>query len=160
MFFIHKLHQSLLKIETGLLITLLVSMIAIAIVQIIMRNLFDSGLFWAESYIRIGVLWMVLLGAMIGSRKRDHLAIDVFIHTLSQKNKAIVERITHFFTAVLCFIVAYHSYLFVKSEYQEGGIAFSSIPNWACELIIPITFFVIASRYLIAVSFDLSQDKA
>lgn len=157
---IHKLYQGLLKIETGLLITLLLSLILIAVVQIIMRNVFDSGLFWAESYIRISVLWMALLGAMIGSRHHEHLAIDVFIHKLNEKHRAIIERITHSFSGVLCFIITYHSGLFVQSEYQDGGIAFAGIPNWACELIIPITFFVIGGRYLIAAIFNLVQVKA
>ncbi len=156
---IHKVYQGLLKIETGLLIALLLSLISIAVVQIIMRNLFDSGLFWAESYIRISVLWMALLGAMIGSRNHEHLAIDVFIHKLSTKNRIFIARITHSFSGVLCFVIAYHSSLFVQSEYHDGGIAFSGIPNWLCESIIPLTFFVIGGRYLIAAIFNLSQAK-
>jgi TRAP-type C4-dicarboxylate transport system permease small subunit len=160
MAFFYKVHQGLLKIETGLLIGLLISLILLAIGQIILRNGFDSGLFWAESYIRISVLWMVLLGAMIGSRKQEHLAIDVFIHKLSEKNRRLITCFNQLLTAVFCFIIAYHSSLFVQSEYRDGGLAFSSIPNWLCELIIPLTFFVIACRYFIGMLFNLTQDRA
>lgn len=154
---IHKIYKGLLKIENGLLIALFLSMLLIAVAQIVMRNVFDSGLFWAESYIRISVLWVVLLGAMIGSRKGDHISIDFFVHKMGGKSRLVIQRITDLFSAVLCFIIAYHSTIFIQSEYQDGGIAFSIVPNWLCELIIPITFAVIACRYLVAAVFNLRE---
>ncbi len=157
--FIHKLYQGLLKIEIGFIVALLLSLILIAMVQIILRNFFDSGLFWAESYIRISVLWMALLGAMVASRRQQHLAIDVFVHKLNAKKRAMIEKITHIFTGLLCFIMAYHSSLFIHSEYQEGSIAFAIIPTWICEIIIPITFLIIGVRYFIAAVFNLPQAK-
>lgn len=154
---IQKFYKLILKLETGLLITLLLSMILIAVLQIIMRNFFDSGLFWAESYIRTSVLWLALLGAMIGSREGEHVAIDFFVHKFQIRNRLIIQRITDLCSATLCFVMTYYSSVFVQSEYQEGGMAFSSVPNWFCEVIIPITFAVIACRYLVAAVFNLRQ---
>lgn len=154
---IHKFYKLLLKLETGLLIALLLSMILIAVVQIVMRNIFDSGLFWAEAYVRISVLWVALLGAMIGSRSGKHVAIDFLVLKMNEKYRLLVRRFTDFFTAVLCFLIAYHSSIFIQSEYRDAGLAFAKIPNWFCELIIPMTFAVIACRYLVAALFNLRQ---
>lgn len=154
---IHKFYKLLLKIETGLLTALLLSTILIAVAQIVLRNLFDYGLFWAESYIRISVLWVVLLGAMIASRNNEHISIDFFVHKMNEKIRLIVQRITDLFSAVLCFIIAYHSTIFIKSEYEDGGIAFGTIPNWFCESIIPFTFAIIAIRYLVSAVFNVRQ---
>jgi TRAP-type C4-dicarboxylate transport system permease small subunit len=152
-----KFYKALLKIETGLLIALLLSMILMAVVQIVMRNLFDSGLFWAESYIRTCVLWVALIGAMVGSRNGEHVAIDFFIHKSSNAMRQIIQRVTDLFSAVLCSLMTYHSSVFVYSEYQDGGLAFGMIPNWASESIIPITFAVISCRYLVAALFNLRE---
>jgi TRAP-type C4-dicarboxylate transport system permease small subunit len=100
---------------------------------------------------------VVLLGAMVASRKGEHISIDFFVHKLAEKPRLIIQRITDLFSAVLCFIIAYHSTIFIQSEYQEGGIAFGIIPNWLCESIIPFTFAVIASRYLVAAIFNIRQ---
>lgn len=154
---IHKLYKLLLKIETGLLTALLLSTILIAVAQIILRNLFDIGLFWAESYIRISVLWVVLLGAMIAARNNEHISIDFFVHKMNARVRLIVQRFTDLFSAVLCFIIAYHSVIFIQSEYESGGIAFGTIPNWFCESIIPFTFVVIAIRYLVSAIFNVRQ---
>jgi C4-dicarboxylate transporter, DctQ subunit len=154
---IHKLYNLLLKIESALLIGLLLSTILIAVAQIILRNLFDIGLFWAESYIRISVLWVVLLGATIASRNNEHIAIDFFVHKMNDKIRSITQRITNFFSATLCFVIAYHSLVFIQSEYEDGSIAFGAIPNWFCEAIIPFTFAMIAMRYLVAAIFNIQQ---
>ncbi len=144
-----KVHQILLKTEVGITIGLLLSMIVIATIQIIMRNLFDSGLLWAESYIRITVLWLALLGAMLASRDHKHLAIDALINRLSKPMQHRLKCFNNLFSSIICFIISYHSSLFIYSEYQQGSIAFAIIPSWLCEIIIPVAFMLIGCRYLL-----------
>jgi TRAP-type C4-dicarboxylate transport system permease small subunit len=154
-----KLYKFFLKLENALLILFLLSIIVLAVVQIVMRNFFDAGLFWAESYLRTSVLWIALLGAMIGSRNGEHLSIDFFVHKLTEKSRTVIQRLTDLFTALLCFGMTYYSSLFLYSEYQDGSKAFAVVPNWLCEIIIPITFAVIAGRYLVAALFNLRQEN-
>ena len=111
---IYKIYKLLLKVETGVLVTLLLSMIIMAVVQIIMRNVFTSGLLWADAYVRIAVLWMALVGAMVASRSGKHIAIDVLIRTLNKKLQHIIRRITDAFTAIVCLLIMYYSFEFVK----------------------------------------------
>ncbi|MCK5189675.1 MAG: TRAP transporter small permease subunit [Methylococcales bacterium] len=152
---IYKLYKLLLKVETGVLVTLLLSMIGIAVVQIIMRNFFTSGIIWADSFIRISVLWMALVGAMVASRSGKHISIDLVSQILSIYTQTIIKRITDMFTALVCFIVMYYSYEFVKIEYEDGGLAFESVPNWLCESIIPFAFLIIGLRYFFSAVFNL-----
>ena len=152
-----KLHQFLLKIEAIMTIGLLLSMMLIATVQIVMRNLFDSGLLWAESYIRVAVLWLALFGAMLASRHHKHLAIDTLIHRLSPPVQYWLKRFNDLFSAVICFIISYHSSFFIYSDYQEGSIAFATVPSWLCEVIIPIAFALIGYRYLLTALFLSSK---
>lgn len=154
---IHQLYKLLLKIESGLLTALLLSTILIAVAQIVLRNLFDYGLFWAESYIRISVLWVVLLGAMIAARNNEHISIDFFVHKMNKKIRLMVQRFTDLFSAALCFMIAYYSIVFIQSEYETGGVAFGNLPNWFCESIIPFTFAIIAIRYLVSAIFNVRQ---
>lgn len=145
-----KIHQILLKTETGLLVGLLIMMITIAVIQIFMRNFMGAGLIWAESLLRIIVLWLALLGAMVASRNGEHIAIDVLINKLPEKFKRLMIRLVRISTSCICFVVAGYSLRFVVDEYQYGGIAFGSVPHWLCEAIIPVALFIIAIRYLVA----------
>lgn len=142
-----KIYKQLLKAETALLVVLLLFMITMAVVQIVMRNFFTSGIIWGDSFLRIIVLWLALVGAMVASRSGKHIAIDVFIHYLNEKQRRFARRITDVFTASICFIMMYYSYAFVIMEYQDQGIAFASVPSWVCEAIIPFAFLMIGLRY-------------
>ena len=135
----------------------LLTLIVMAVVQIFMRNVLGSGILWAESFVRIAVLWIALLGAMIGSRKGQHIAIDALVRYFPQGVQLLIQRLTDAFTAIICFALAYYSYTFVLLEFEDGGLAFSIVPNWVCEAVIPFAFFIIASRYLVAAIFAIKH---
>ena len=152
---IYKVYKLLLKVETGMLVTLLFTMIGVAVIQIIMRNFFSSGIIWADSFVRISVLWMALIGAMVASRSGKHIAIDLVLQMCNKKTLTVIKRITDMFTALVCFIVMYYSFKFVMVEYEDGGMAFESVPNWLCESIIPFAFLIIGLRYFFSAVFNL-----
>lgn len=145
-----KLHQLLLKTETGTLVALLLVMITIAIIQIVMRNFMGAGLIWAESLLRITVLWLALFGAMVASRNNEHIAIDVMVDKFPPHFRNPIMFLSRFTTAIICLIASWYGFLFVADEYQYGGIAFGYIPNWLCEAIIPFSLFIIALRYAVS----------
>lgn len=147
--FVPRIYNALLATETFLLLFLLVSAILLACTQIVLRNVFDMGIFWADSALRIMVLWIGMVGAMFASRKKKHIRIDVLSHYLPIKFRNNIWRITELLTAVVCSIVAYYSIEFIQYEYIDGGIAFANIPVWLCETIIPVAFIIMALRYLI-----------
>lgn len=145
-----KLYQVLLKTETGLLVGLLSMMIVVAVIQIVMRNFWGAGLLWAESLLRITVLWLALLGAMVASRNDEHIAIDVLVNKLPEKLRRFVMRLTRAITGGICLVIAWYSLKFVIDEYQYGGIAFGFVPHWLCEAIIPVSLSIMAMRYLVS----------
>jgi len=144
-------------LEDGLLVTLLAAMIGLAVTQIVLRNFFGGGFSWATPLLGILVLWIGLAGSIVASRKKNHISINVLSRYLSKKTAIVAEIIVDFFTAVVSGVVAYHSYRFVSSEYEENINAFESIPAWVCELIIPIAFALISLRYLAHVMENIRQ---
>ncbi|MDP6265026.1 MAG: TRAP transporter small permease subunit, partial [Pseudomonadales bacterium] len=71
-------------IEDSALVISLLTMMTVAVVQIALRNFFDSGMFWADSFVRILVLWVALLGAMVATRENNHIKIDVLSRYLPE----------------------------------------------------------------------------
>lgn len=142
-----RLHRFLLQAETLLLTTLLLSLILIAVTQVVMRNAVGGGLLWADAYTRISVLWLALLGAMVGSRRQSHLAIDAFVRFLPCRWKKRMARLNNGLTGLICFAAAWFSGDFLIQEYRYADLAFANVPNWWCEAIIPLAFLVIALRY-------------
>lgn len=145
------------KIEDSLLIILLLVMISLAVLQIILRNLFDSGILWADPLVRILVLWIGLIGAMIASRNNHHINIDIISRHLPGPAQKISTLIISVFAALVCGTMAYFSFIFVQMEKLDGMTAFANIPVWICESIIPVAFAIISLRYIV-LSFTALKD--
>lgn len=136
-------------VEDGILVALLLSMVGIAVTQIVMRNAFDGGFLWAESFLRILVLWIGLAGAMAASREHRHISIDILGRFLPPRATKVAVVFTALFTAGVAGALAWFSLDFVMVEFANPSVAFAQIPTWVCESIMPFAFAVIALRYLL-----------
>ncbi|MCP4671622.1 MAG: TRAP transporter small permease [Desulfobacula sp.] len=146
--FFRQIVMALQKIEDGILVGLLLVMIFMAVSQIFMRNLFDSGILWGDALVRVLVLWIGLMGAMIASRNNHHISIDILSKYLPEQIKKITNLVIFIFTSLICGVMAYFSLNFVIMEKQDSFMAFAAIPAWVCESIIPIAFAIISLRYI------------
>lgn len=147
------------RIEEGMIAMLLAAMILLAGAQILLRNLWDSGIGWGDPLLRILVLWVGLLGAMLATREDKHIRIDLLSRYLPPSWKRITAPLTHLFSALVCALLAWHSARFVHYEMQDGGLLFSGLPAWVAELILPFAFAIISLRFLV-LAWQRARDKA
>ncbi len=143
-------HRILLRLEDGVLMLLLLSMILLATTQILLRDLLETGLSWADPVLRLLVLWLALLGAMAATRDHNHIRIDLLSRFLPPHIKQVAQRVTDGFAAGICGLLAWHAGRFVLLERADGTLLFSLLPAWMGELILPFGFGVIALRFLLA----------
>lgn len=136
-------------LEDGFLILALLSMLGMAVLQIALRNFFDGGIFWAESFLRILVLWVAMLGAMVATRESSHINIDLLSRYLDPRLMRWIQLVSNLFAAGICSVVAYTAIEYVRFEYEDQTIAFAMVPTWVCQAIIPFGFGVMALRFVI-----------
>lgn len=137
------------RLEDGLLVLLLLSIVALAFGQIVLRNILDTGYIWIDPMIRVLVLWVGMFGALVATRENRQISIDVLTRLLPPLLKSISQIITRLFASVIAGLIAWHSALFVIDEWETGSRAFANIPAWLLESIIPFGFGLIALRYLL-----------
>ncbi|PKM22175.1 MAG: TRAP transporter small permease [Gammaproteobacteria bacterium HGW-Gammaproteobacteria-14] len=150
-----RVYRWFIHFEDGLIVLILLAMVSLAIYQIVLRNVFGSSLVWIEPLLQNAVLWIGMLGAMIASRRDEHIRIDLLHNYISAAARRWVAMVLDIFTCVICAVVAWYSAHFVVSEVEFGGNAFSGVPAWTLQLIIPLGFTVISLRYLIMFFLDL-----
>lgn len=146
---IKKARSLLLRIEDGFLVTLLLAILAMAVTQIVLRNVFETGIIWGDVLVRILVLWIGMTGAVVASRRGEHINVDIVTRYLSAAARSVVSSVVSILTAVVCSVASFYSFKFVAAEAEFGGSAFAGIPVWICQVIIPIGFAVIALRYFL-----------
>jgi len=137
------------KSEDWFLIAMLATMVILAVAQIVYRNIFDEGVSWIDPLLRVLVLWTAMSGAVIATRNDNHIRIDFFTRYFSDSFCALMQRLVYAFCFFICSLIAWHAVRFVLMDYEVGTIAFSGVPAWVTELIIPVGFILIAIRYLI-----------
>lgn len=150
-----RLTRWLNHLEDGLIVLILMVMIGLAVYQIVLRNVFSSSLVWVEPLLQNAVLWIGLLGAMIASRRDEHIRIDLINTWLKPEARRWLAMVVDLFTCAVCAIVAWYSMLFLFEEMGQGGNAFPGVPSWILQAMIPIGFSVISVRYLIMFFLDL-----
>jgi TRAP-type C4-dicarboxylate transport system permease small subunit len=128
---------------------LLSSMILLAAYQVVARNFFDTGILWGDSLVRVLVLWVTFIGATIASRNDEHIRIDLLTRFTGERSSLWLVRFRSLFTAFIAGVFAWYSYQFVLLDYEDGIIAFASVPAWVCEVVMPIGAALICLRYLI-----------
>jgi TRAP-type C4-dicarboxylate transport system permease small subunit len=134
-------------VEDALLVLILAAMVGLAATQIVLRNLFDDAILWADPMLRVGVLWVGMIGAMVATRSDKQISVDVVSRFLPTHLKARVRVVTDLFTAVVSGVVAWSALRLVLDDRAAGVTAVAFVPVWACEAILPVAFGVIAFRY-------------
>jgi TRAP-type C4-dicarboxylate transport system permease small subunit len=144
---VSRLIRATALVEDALLVLLLAAMVGLAATQIILRNLFDGAILWADPMLRVSVLWVGMIGAMVATRSDKQISVDAVSRFLPPRLKARVRVITDLFTAVVSAVVAWSAYRLVLDDRAAGVTAIAFVPVWICEAILPVAFGVIAFRY-------------
>jgi len=152
---IHSLLNWITWIENSMLVVLLATMVLLAGSQIVFRNLLDLSVLGVDQTLRQLVLWVAMLGAVAASRDRKHITIDIFSRFLAGPRLHLMRVATDFFTAAICALLAWHAARFVLAEGSTTDKAFVILPIYVAQLILPISFSLIALRYTMHAIDDL-----
>lgn len=139
------------RFEDGLLASLLLAMLALALYQIGARNLFGSGLMWGDGAVRYMVLWLTFLGALVATRRNDHIRIDLISRFVPGPLGRLLGRVAALGAAFVCGLFAWHSGRFVVDEFTYGGVAFGAVPTWIAGSVMPVASGLMALRFLLHV---------
>lgn len=146
---VSRLLRATALVEDALLVLILAAMVILAAIQIILRNFFDGAILWAGPMLRVGVLWVGMIGAMVATRSDNQISIDAVSRFLPKLWKARVRVVTDLFTAIVAAVVAWSAFRLVLDDRAAGVTAVAFVPLWVCEAILPVAFGVIAIRYFL-----------
>lgn len=137
--------------EDILLVTTFLALVVFAGLQIVLRNIFDSGLSWIDPVLRILVLWVGMLGAVAASREDRHINIDVLSRFIPPALLPWSKRIVALASAAVCALLAWHTFRFVRDEYAWSDVEVAGVPVWLWQSILPLGFALMAWRFALLV---------
>jgi len=109
----------------------------------------DSGMVWADEFLRIAVLWLTLVGAVAAARDDKHISIDILNRFLPARITLFTRLVVNLFTTSICLLLAWFSYSFVRDSLEYGDTVLRDSPAWIFQIVLPFGFALIAWRYLV-----------
>ncbi len=124
--------------EEYLLISSMFFSVTLVFIQIVMRYVFKSSIFWSEELTRYLFLWQIWLGASYAAKEGKHLRIEFVKEFLGRKGRAVFECIALSIWFCFCIFLAYKSSELTIMLFQSGqlspamripmGYAYASVP--------------------------------
>ena len=139
--------ETLGRVEKFFVALMLSVMILLAFLQIVLRNAFSSGISWGDPLVRYLVLWVGFIGASLATKDGKHITIEVFSRWFSGNGRRYLKAFSHLVSAFICSLLTFAGWTFVQNEAQMGGTTFLNIPAWIPQIIIPVTFALMALRF-------------
>lgn len=99
--------------------------------NVLLRQLFNSGITWAEELSRFLFVWLVFLGAIVALKKNQHIVVDLFIEKMNPK-------MTKFFKVVSSLLILFVLWLFLDGSWK---FTFMNTTNYSPAIGMPLSFY-------------------
>ena len=90
--------------------------VGVVILNVILRYVFDGGLFWAEEIATSAFIWSVFIGSAAAYRLKMHIGIDLITKLFPEKVREIISSVINLLMAVVNGYVCYLSILMINAN--------------------------------------------
>jgi len=149
--FLSRLDNAGRLLENIILVTLLSGMMLLAVGQIVLREVFDTGIIWADELVRLVVLWLAVMGAVAACREDRHIRIDALSHLFPDKVISGIRIVVDLFAAGVCAAIAWHAYRYLQLEIEFEDTVLVDTPAWIAHVVVPVGFAIFSYRFLVSV---------
>ncbi len=140
----------LARVESVLLILVMIVMIGLAATQLYLRKFHDFGFDWADILIRQLVLWIAFLGGTHATHQGRHIAIDAAAKLLPAPWSAAIRVATGIAATVITLVMAAAAWTFLLDEIESDSRLMGVLRQWWFVAIIPATLVATAVHFLVA----------
>jgi len=141
---LHKINQNA---ERWALLVFYVMLVMTMAVEVLRREVFSYSSIWGEEIVRYTFIYLAWIGAAVAVKERAHIRIDVIMHYLGPRPKALMYifgDIVMFIVAVIALYWSYESvYVSAKFGSVTDGLRISRV--WFL-MAVPIGFALIILR--------------
>lgn len=91
----------------------------LVVVNVFMRYVMDSGLYWSEEVATICFVWSVFLGAAAAYKRGKHIGVDILINKLPKGIRNVVVILVDILLIVLNGYITYLAIVYVSMSYVK-----------------------------------------
>lgn len=155
----NKLLSSLNKnAERWALLFFYVLLVATMFIEVLRREVFAYSSIWGEEIVRYSFIYLAWIGAASAVRERAHIRIDVLMHYLSARAKAVVYIFGDLVMFGVALIAVYWSFETVMVSWEFGSVSHGLRVSMVWFLAaVPIGFSIMICRLLQSLYRDINS---
>ncbi|MCX6071268.1 MAG: TRAP transporter large permease subunit [Chloroflexi bacterium] len=133
----------------GLLVSLaLAALVLLPLAEIVLRKFFQAGISGATAFEQHLTLLIGLLGGALAARDRRLLTLSTLTDLLQGQGQVVARVFSSAFAAGISLFLGVAAAQLVQAEREAGNILAYGIPVWTLQVVMPVSFGVIALRVL------------
>jgi len=141
--------------ERYLLLPLYAMIVSTIFLEVIRRSVFAYSSIWAEEIARYAFIYVAYIGASAAIKERAHIRIDLILHLLSSRVKALVFILGDIITLILAVLAIYMSMESVLNSLHFGSVTHGLRISQAWFLAaVPLGFAMMVFRLLQSIKRD------
>ncbi len=149
----HAFDSRLQKLERGLLVCGIFTILLVGSIHILARNLIGQGLAFSDVLAQHLTVWLGLLGATLAAASSEHISIDAFSRVLRGRGLQVNKLVIGAVSTLLCGVLTYRTIVFLlfytqSKTMEHVHLGTWNVPIWYFLLIFPYAFGLITIRYL------------
>lgn len=108
--------------ERWLLLTFYVMLVITMAIEVLRREIFSYSSIWGEEIVRYSFIYLAWIGAAAAVKERAHIRIDVIMHYIPPRPKALLYIFGDLVMFVVAIIALYWSYEAVHVSAKFGSV--------------------------------------
>lgn len=108
--------------ERWLLLVFYVMLVITMAIEVLRREVFAYSSIWGEEIVRYSFIYLAWIGAAAAVKERAHIRIDVLMHYLGPRAKALVYIFGDLVMFVVALFALYYSYETVHVSAKFGSV--------------------------------------
>lgn len=146
------LDRKLAYVETGVIVALSTAALALGVMQVVLRYVFNMGFPWTEALFVNLTIWAMLFGGSRAVRDGLHVRVDLLATLLPRHGVWVVEIVSMLASAALCAFFFYCGIVYVQFVGEMGIRDLEThIPDAITYAIVPVAMAAFILRYVILI---------
>jgi C4-dicarboxylate transporter, DctM subunit len=137
------------RAELGAAGLALLLLAVLPVAELLLRACFNRGVPSSAGYVQNLTLWVGFLGAMVCAQRKKHLTMSTGVDRLPPACRKAASLFASAVSAGVAAALSWASAQFVRSDMDAPGRISDWLPVWVAELILPVSFGVIAVRFVL-----------
>ena len=124
----------------------LAAMVLLPLAEIVVRPVLSGGIPGSIPFVQHLTLWVGLLGAALAAREGKLIALATASFLPKGRRRHVAEIFAALVGSTVSTILAVAAYELVLLDMENGTIIAAGVPVWIAQLVLPVSFAIIALR--------------